>query len=152
MTTELLQTEERLTAVIHLTVARADIVHVMGPAVSEVLTALKAQGLSPAGPLFSHHGRRPTDTFDFEVGFPITSPLIAVGRVRLSTLPALRVARTRYQGAYEGLPMAWGEFGESLAKAGLQTQESLWECYLVGPESSPDPAQRVTELNRPLAE
>jgi hypothetical protein len=36
------------------------------------------------------------------------------------------------------------------AQAGLVEQESLWECYLVGPESSSDPAQWCTQLHRPL--
>jgi hypothetical protein len=33
---------------------------------------------------------------------------------------------------------------------GFNAQDSLWECYLSGPESSLDPDKWLTELNRPL--
>lgn len=29
---------------------------------------------------------------------------------------------------------------------------SLWECYLTGPASSPDPSTWRTELNKPLTD
>jgi hypothetical protein len=47
---QVVQSASRSTAVIHLTVPRAEIQQVMGPAISEVLAAVKAQGIGPAGP------------------------------------------------------------------------------------------------------
>ena len=41
----------RNTAVIRLKIPQADIAKVMGPAIDEVFSALKAQGIAPAGPL-----------------------------------------------------------------------------------------------------
>lgn len=148
---QIVQTNEQLTAVVHLTVPRAEISQVMGPAIAEIIAALAAQGIAPAGPCFSLHGKRPTDTFDFEVGFPVSRPIAPAGRVRMSKLPAARVARTTYSGGYDGLGAAWGEFCAWIESDGLAAQDSLWESYLSGPESSPDPDQWRTELNRPLA-
>ena len=34
--------------------------------------------------------------------------------------------------------------------AGLTPADGLWERYLAGPETGPDPAQWRTELNQPL--
>jgi effector-binding domain-containing protein len=147
---EIVHANEQLTAVIHLTVPRAEIVSVMGPAIAEVLSALATQGLSPAGPCFSYHTRRPSDTFDFEVGFPVSSPVSPAGRVKSSKLPAAKVARTIYRGGYEGLGAAWGEFCAWIEAEGLNPQDGLWECYISGPESNPDPDKWRTELNRPL--
>ena len=57
----------------------------------------------------------------------------------MSKLPAVKVVRTIYQGGYEGLGAAWAEFCAWIETEGLNVQERLWECYLSGPESSPDP-------------
>ena len=65
-------------------------------------------------------------------------------------LPAATIARTVYHGPYEGLGAAWGEFGTWIKAEGLAPRADLWECYVAGPESSPDPSKWRTELHRPL--
>ncbi|MFZ2406022.1 MAG: GyrI-like domain-containing protein [Methylobacter sp.] len=147
---EVIQTNEQLTAVIHLTVPRAEIANVMGSAIAEVLSTLAAQGIAPVGPCFSYHLKRPSDIFDFEVGFPVNRPITPNGRVKPSKLPAAKVVRTIYHGGYEGLGAAWGEFCAWIEANGFSVQDSLWECYTSGPETDPDPAKWSTELNRPL--
>jgi effector-binding domain-containing protein len=137
-------------AVIHFTIPRAEIRHVMGPAFQELAAAVTAEGTVPAGPPFSHHFRQDPEVFDFAVGLPVAAPVRARGRVRRGELPATRVARAVYRGGYEGLAAAWAEFGAWLAAHGYQAGPELWECYVTGPEASADPAQWRTELNRPL--
>jgi len=150
-TPQVVQTDEQVTAVIHITVPRAEISQVMGPAIGEILSTLAAQGTAPAGPCYSFHWKRPADTFDFEVGFPVSRPITPAGRVKMSRLPEGKVVRTLYRGGYEGLGAAWGEFMAWIEGEGFETQGSLWESYLSGPESGPDPNLWCTELNRPLA-
>ena len=41
---------------------REEIQLAMGPGIREVFAVLAAQGIAPAGPWFTHHRRRPTDT------------------------------------------------------------------------------------------
>lgn len=140
------------TAVIRLAIPRAEIQHVMGPAITEVMAAVAAQGIAPAGPWFTHHLRMDPEVFDFEVGVPVPTPVAAAGRVQPGELRATRVARTVYQGGYEGLGAAWGEFEAWLTAGGHAVAPDLWEVYAAGPESSADPAGWRTELNRPLAD
>ena len=147
---QIVQTEAKPAAVIRLTIPREEIQHVMGPAMGEVMAAVAAEGLTPAGPMFSHHFKMSPDIFDFEVGVPVSGAITATGRVYPSELPAARVARTVYHGPYEGLGDAWGEFKDWLEAEGLPLAPSLWECYVTGPESGPDPASWATELNKPL--
>jgi len=135
---QIVQTDAQQTAFIHLTVPRAEIRNVMGP------------GLAPAGPWFTHHLRMDPDTFDFEICVPVTAPVSAAGRVKAGQLRAATVARTVYHGPYEGLPAAWGEFMDWIAAEGHTPAPDLWERYVAGPESNPDPATWRTELNRPL--
>lgn len=146
----ILQTAAQPAAVIRLTVPRAEIRTVMGPAHRELMAAVAAQGIAPAGPWFTHHFRHPTDTFDFEIGVPVAAPITTAGRVQPGELRAATVARTVYRGPYEGLAAAWGEFMAWIAAQGHAPATDLWECYVAGPESGPDPAAWRTELNRPL--
>ncbi len=147
---QIVQTTIQRTAVIRLTIPRNEIQRVMGPGIGELMAAIAAQGIAPAGPVFSHHLRMDPDTFDFEIGVPVAAPIAAAGRVEAGQLPAATVARTSYRGPYEGLGAAWGEFIAWIAAEGHEPAPDLWECYVTGPESSADPATWRTELNRPL--
>ena len=149
-TPQIFQTEAEAAAVIHLTVPRSEMRKVFGPAVGELMAALAEQGVTPSSPVFAHHLKMSPDTFDFEVGVKVTSPVKATGRVKPGALPAAKVARTIYHGPYDGLPSAWGEFDKWMRANGHEQAGSLWEQYSVGPQSTPDPADWRTELNRPL--
>lgn len=81
---------------------------------------------------------------------PVGKDVTPVGRVRPGTLRAARVVKTVYRGPYEGLGAAWGEFMAWIVAQGHERAPDLWERYVVGPESSPDPAGYRTELVQPL--
>lgn len=149
-TPQIAQTTARTTAVIRLTVPRAEIRSVMGPGYRELMAAIAAQGIAATGPWFTHHLRVPGETFDFEIGVPVATPVAAAGRVEPGELRAATVARTVYRGPYEGLSGAWGEFMAWIETQGHTPAPDLWECYVAGPESGPDAAAWRTELNRPL--
>jgi effector-binding domain-containing protein len=150
-TPEIAATNVQEAAVIRVTIPRSEMRKVFGPAVGELMTALAAQGIEPVGAVFAHHLKTSPDTFDFELGVKVSAPVKATGRVKPGALPAVKVARTVYSGPYEGLPSAWGEFAKWMRANGHEQAENLWEVYLVGPQSSSDPANWRTELNRPLA-
>ncbi|MBL0126876.1 MAG: GyrI-like domain-containing protein [Flavobacteriales bacterium] len=144
---ELITTQEQRTAVIHLVIAGRDMPKYMDPAIQEILKTLKEQGLSPAGPMFSYHHRRPSDTFDFELGFPVAKAITPSGRVVNGTLPAERVARCTYQGPYEGLGPAWGELDHWVKDQKLTGTGRFWERYLNNPIEVKSPNEYRTELN-----
>uniref|UniRef100_A0A831TC93 AraC family transcriptional regulator n=1 Tax=Thermorudis peleae TaxID=1382356 RepID=A0A831TC93_9BACT len=149
-TPRIVDTEAHMAAVIHLTVPRDEIQDVMGPAFQELIDVVTAQGIAPAGPWFTHHLRLDPDVFDFEVGLPVTTAVAAEGRVKPGWLPAGRVAQTVYHGDYEELGVAWAEFDAWIAAQGYTPGPDVWERYLTGPDTGPDPADWRTELNRPL--
>lgn len=149
-TPQIARTAAQHTACIHLTIPRSDIQQVMGPGITEVFAALTAQGLAPAGPWFTHHLRMDPGIFDFEICVPVTTPVTPVGRVKAGQLRAATVARTVFHGGYEGLGNAWGEFAQWIVIQGHTAAPDLWEVYVAGPESSANPADWRTELNRPL--
>jgi effector-binding domain-containing protein len=147
---EIARTEATETAVIHVTVPREQIQEVMGPGIGELMATVAAQGVALTGPWFSHHLREPSDTFDFEIGVPVASPVTPAGRVKPGRLRATRVARTIYRGDYSGLGEAWGELDAWIGANGHAPEGDLWECYLTDPGANPDPSTWQTELVRPL--
>ena len=147
---KIIQTNAHQAAVIRLTIPRSEMMKSFGPAVQELMSTLAGQGVKPVGAVFAHHLRMPPDMFDFELGVEVTAPVAAAGRVKPGQLPAAKVARTVYHGPYDGLPGAWGEFVTWMKANGHEQAEDLWEVYQVGPQSSPDPGDWRTELNRPL--
>jgi uncharacterized protein YndB with AHSA1/START domain/effector-binding domain-containing protein len=144
------ETAPQLAAAIHLTVARSEIRTVMGPGLNEIMTAVKSQGIGPAGPWFTHHLKMDSATFDFEICVPVSAPVSPVGRVVSREIPAVKVVRTVYQGPYEHLADGWRAFDHWMAASGHKPGPDLYECYAVGPESGSDAAEWRTELRRPI--
>ncbi|HWI64726.1 MAG TPA: GyrI-like domain-containing protein [Symbiobacteriaceae bacterium] len=151
-TPQIIQSVPKAAALVRLTIPRAEIRNVMGPGLTEIREVLAAQGVAPAGPWFTHHLRFDPEIFDFEICVPVSGPVTPVGRVQLGNFPATTVARTVYHGPFEGLAGAWGEFDAWIRANGHTTAPDLWEVYLVGPESSSDPADWRTELIHALEE
>jgi len=135
------------TATIHVVIPGQDMPKYMDPAIQEILRVIAEQGIRPSGPLFSYHHRRPTDTFDFELGFPVARIITPRGRVQASSLPSARVVRSVYQGPYEGLAKAWPELQKWVRDHRLAETGRFWECYLNDPEEVADPKEYRTELN-----
>lgn len=121
-----------------------------GPAVGALMAAIAAQGVEPDGPVFAHHLNMSPDIFAFELGVTVSAPVKATGQMKPGQLPSAKVARAVHIGPYEDLPAAWGESNSWMKANGHEQAENLWEVYSVGPQSSPDPANWRTELNRPL--
>jgi effector-binding domain-containing protein len=144
------QSAAQTTAVIPLKITMADMPKFVGPAIGELMKTVAEQGVGPAGPWFIRVLSKPTDVIDFEVSVPVRAPVKPTGRVKPSTLPAATVARTIHHGGYEGMPAAWGEFDAWVAKCGRKPRADLWDVYVVGPETSKNPADWRTEMNRPL--
>ena len=149
-TPQIVQTETLAMAKLYAKVPTSQIQTEMGKLVQEVIAEVQKQGIAITGPWFTHHFRRPDEFFDFEVCMPVAAAIKAAGRVAPGEWPAMKVVRTTYRGDYSGLPAAWGEFMQWTDNEGLQLSPEIWERYLVNPSTESDPANWVTELNRPL--
>jgi effector-binding domain-containing protein len=149
-TPQVVNTESQATALIHLKIPRSEIRSVMGPGLRELKDEVEAQGIAITGPWFTHHLRLNPATFDFELSVPVAKPVKPAGRMQPGEWPAMKMARTVYQGPFEGLGAAWKEFDGWIRSQGLAPAEDLWERYVTGPETSSDPADWRTELSRRL--
>ena len=149
-TPEITEAGPRRTAVIHLTIPREEIATVMGPGIGELMSGLAAQGIKPAGPWFARYLNIDARNFELEIGVPVDREVAPSGRIQPGEIPGGRIARTIYRGPYEGLHSAWSDFGEWVKSNGHAPRKGLLETYLVGPETTQDPAQWRTELVQPL--
>jgi len=147
-TPQVVDSPAQLVATIHITTPRSEMQHVMGPGIGEAMAAAQTQGIGPVGPWFAHHLHMDSEAFDFNICVPVSAPVTAVGRVKPGRRPAGKIVRTVYHGPYEGLGDAWHDFSAWTEANGYRTADDLYECYLVGPESSPEPADWRTELSR----
>jgi effector-binding domain-containing protein len=150
-TPEITVTPAQETAVIRLKIPPAEMRNAVPPAIGELMGAVGAQGIGPAGPLYMRYFSMEPEAFEFDVGVPVNAPVAPAGRVTAGQLPAVRVARAVFQGDYAGLHGAWSELESWIKGAGCTSAPGFWESYLAGPESSPDPATWRTQLNRPLS-
>jgi effector-binding domain-containing protein len=147
---EIIEMTRQHTAFIHVVVPHAEMQKVFGPTIQELLAALSEQGVPPQGGAFAHHLKMTSDTFDFELGFVVAAPFTPTGRIKPGIWPAAKAAHAIYSGGYEGLPGAWAAFMEWMKAEKLAQAPDLWEHYVQGPHTSPDPSTWRTYLYRPL--
>lgn len=146
-TPEVITTKEVITAAIPLVIPGRDMPKYMDPAIQEIIKVVTGQGIQIAGPMFSYHKRRPSDTFDFEIGFPVSKPIKEEGRVKNSALPSEKVVRAVYQGPYEQLAGAWATLQKWVREQKLAESGRFFERYLNNPDEVKDPKDYRTELN-----
>ncbi|MDB5896731.1 MAG: AraC family transcriptional regulator [Ramlibacter sp.] len=151
-TPQIVPSPAQLVATVHIETPRSQMQQVMGPGIGEAMSAARAQGVGPAGPWFAHHHKITAEDFDFDICVPVSTAVTAIGRVQPGQRPAFNAVRTVYHGPYEGLGGAWQEFKQWIEANGHQTAGDVYECYLVGPETSRDPSAWRTELSRRLIE
>ena len=137
---------------LHVVALREQMQTAMHTALQEMEHVLQQQHVRPVGPWFAHHHRRPAETFDFDLCFPISGAIEPSGRVDNATIPPTQVLRSVYTGPYEGLPQAWPEFMSWIESHGYRTREDIFEVYAVGPRQERDPSQWQTVMNYPLAD
>jgi effector-binding domain-containing protein len=130
---EVVELEEQAVAVVRGDVTVGDIPAFLGRAFGDVLTALSAQGLTPAGPPFGRYVPSGS-TFAVEAGFPTTGVVAATSTVVPSTLPGGTAARVMHLGDYAGVAGAYEAATAWLAQQGYVVAAAPWECYLDGPE------------------
>jgi effector-binding domain-containing protein len=132
---ELVDLEEQQAAVVRGHVTVPEIPGFLGAAFGEVLEALSAQGLAPAGPPYGCFVAA-DDGFDVEAGFPATGVARAVGRVVPGELPAGPAARVMHRGSYAGVAGAYEAAADWVGEHGYVATAPPWESYLDGPEAA----------------
>ena len=141
--------KELPTAVVRGEVPVPEISAFLGGAFGEVMGAISAAGVFPAGPPFARYdflevpaGEAP-ETFAVEAGFPVSAPVVPTGRVEPSTLPGGSAAVTVHVGPYQNVSAAYTAIERRLGEHAMVPKGAPWESYLDDPSEVPEPHTEV---------
>lgn len=115
-----------------------------------VFAALAEAGIRASGAPYARYRGMPTDTVDVEIGFPVESPFPGSGDVIGETLPAGRAVEALHSGDYDSLRGTYEEVERWMRAHDVIPSDQMWEVYLSGPESDPDPATWRTRIVWPV--
>jgi effector-binding domain-containing protein len=141
---------ERPTAGLREEVPMAGLTDFFGRAFTQVARVLQAQGQGPAGPAFALYRGRPGPTVDVEAGFPVAGPLDLHEPVVAGRLPAGRCVEAVHEGSYDALEQTYVALEHWMDERGLEPSDEMWEEYLSGPDSDPDPSTWRTRVVWPV--
>ncbi|WEO76299.1 GyrI-like domain-containing protein [Cryobacterium sp. SO2] len=146
-----IELEPRTLLGVHEVVKMADLTDYFGRAFEASAAALARQGLAPAGPPLALYHGMPTDTVDVTAGFPVAATAQATEGVAVTTLPDGPAVATVYVGPYNGMTRTYDEIAAWLQAEKLTPRPDMWEEYLSGPDTDPNPATWQTRIVFPLA-
>lgn len=138
------------TAVLRETVAMAGLTEFFSRAFGAVMAEAQRQNVQLAGPPFALYRGVPTDTVDVEAGFPIAGNLADTGTVVTGLLPETDAFEAVHTGPYETLGETYSAIQDRIREAGKEPAGAMWECYLNGPPSEPDPSKWQTKVVWPV--
>jgi DNA-binding transcriptional MerR regulator len=143
--------EATTVAAVRATVDLGEVLAWYAEAMSELDRALKALGLSPAGPPGGLYGN---ELFTEERGaaavyLPVADPP-ALGRVEPFVIPAGELAVTVHRGPHDDIDVSYGALGTYVAAHALAVAGPVHEIYLVGPRDTEDSTTWRTEIGWPI--
>ena len=113
---------------------------------------LGRMGAHPSGPPIALYHGAPTDAaVDVTAGFPVVDDVSATRAVEVVHLPSGPAVETFHVGPYETMTETYAAVTDWIAEQKLTVAGDMWEEYLVGPDSEPDPANWRTRIVFPLA-
>ena len=130
-------------AVVRGTARPEEIGAFVGAAYGEVVAALAAQGLGPAGApvirysLAAMDGSGHSEEFALEAGFPCDARFTGTPAVEAALLPEGNAVVAVHVGQWQELGEAYAAVEAFLAERGLERAGDPWESYLDGPEADP---------------
>jgi effector-binding domain-containing protein len=142
---------EQPTAVIREKVAMNALTEFFGRAFGTVVEEAQRQNVQLAGPPFALYRGMPADTVDVEAGFPIAGSLSDAGTVVTGTLPETDACEAVHTGPYDTLGETYAAVQDHIRAAGKNPSGAMWEFYLNGPSTEPDPLKWQTRVVWPLA-
>lgn len=131
-------------------VAMADLTAFYERSFLRIVAALAEQGLAPAGPATAVYHGMPTSTVDVTAGFPVTGPAVAPDGLVLSTSPDGAAVTTVYVGPYDGMTRTYDEIATWMQANNLTPRTEMWEEFLTGAQTDPNPATWQTRIVFPL--
>ena len=136
-------------------VTDADIAEFLGTAFADLAAVADRAQVAPTGPFGALYGAEIVDdgAEPVEAFMPVAGPVPLPderGPVRLSEVPAARVAVLVHAGGYDSIGDSYSRLGAWVAHNAVSADRPVREMYLVSYDETDDPARFRTEIHWPL--
>ena len=123
------------------TVPMAEIGPAMGEQFGRLYGWLGAHRVTPVDAPWARYLSVGTDEVEMEIAAPVAEEVAGDGTAISGVLPECEVATTMHVGPYDRLPEAYVAVAAWLREQGAEPSGAMWEVYLDGPDSQPDPSR-----------
>jgi len=152
MKAQRVELEPRTFVGVHDVIPMDHMTEYFGRAFATAAAELGKQGAYPAGPPVAlYHGAPVENAADVTAGFPVAQPVAPTDAAVVEVLPGGPAIEAIHTGSYDTLGETYAELTDWLMEQHLNTAEDMWEEYVVGPDTEPDPAKWQTRIVFPLA-
>jgi effector-binding domain-containing protein len=151
MQAERIELEPRTIVGVHEVIPLNAMIEFFDRAFTGAFAELTNHGASPVGPPIALYHGAPTDTVDVTAGFPVAQPWSQSSGIVAVSLPGGAAIETTHVGPYDTMTETYQQLTEWMKAQKLIPAVDMWEEYLVGPDTEPDPAKWRTRIVYPLA-
>jgi effector-binding domain-containing protein len=144
-------TEARTVLAVRERVPFAELTDFFGRAFERTAAALGEAGTFPSGPPVAIYYGDPTDTVDVAAGFPFAGSITPPEGTAVVDLPAGRAVEAIHVGPYDELAKTYDTVAEWMQQEHVTPSSVMWEEYLAGPDTDPDPSTWRTRIVYPIA-
>jgi len=85
------------------------------------------------------------ETFDVEIGFPVSRAFAETGNMRTSVIPGGKIASCTHTGPYMGIRKEYQLLSDWAKENGYETKEVVYEIYFNDPAVTP-PQELTTQI------
>ncbi len=144
-------TEPRTVLAVRERVPFAELTDFFGRAFERAAAALGEAKSFPSGPPVAVYYGDPTDTVDVAAGFPFVGSITPPDGTTLVELPGGPAVEAIHVGPYDELEKTYTTVAEWMQQEHVTPSSVMWEEYLAGPDSDPDPSTWRTRIVYPIA-
>ncbi len=143
---------EQLTLMIKDSAGPKTFGEVMGKGFSEIMAFAKSSNLIVKGPPFARYLKWDSVTYFavFDLGIPVEKAEKGKGRVRVESVPAMKVIQAKYFGPYDKTEKVYRNLAQYSKEAELQEAGGPWEIYVTDPTTEKDPMKVETDIVFPV--
>lgn len=121
-----------------------------GRALGAAAEELGRHGLSPVGPPVALYEGEVAAEADVMIGFPVHDTVEVGEGLVMTVLPAGAAVEVVHTGPYEAMTETYRQLTDWFGEQGITPASRMWEEYLVGPETTPDPSGWQTKIVWPV--
>lgn len=135
----------QLALTIRTTTRLQDLPKVMVKSLREIKEHLAKFEEEPTGPPFAAYYDMNMDSFDVEIGYPVSRAFAENDNIKTSVIPGGKIASCTHTGLYPGIPKAYRFLSDWVKENGYETKEVVYEIYFNDPAVTP-PQELTTQI------